>query len=166
MSDDTKECMWCGEEIKAKAKLCRFCNREQTAPAEPEAERVLYSGAVLYPIGQLVTDLVLCLFCIGFFTLPLHVIEHSGRKVRVTTKRVQLSSGILTKRIDVMDLYRVQDLSYEESWGRGTVVLLSSDPTTPTLRLKIPRARHVFEKLQGAVQAARAQAGVVLREQM
>jgi len=34
--DDTKECPYCAETIKAKAKVCRFCNRE----LKPEAEEV------------------------------------------------------------------------------------------------------------------------------
>ena len=33
-TNETKECMFCAETIKFKAKICRFCNREQVEPKQ------------------------------------------------------------------------------------------------------------------------------------
>src|SRR5690348_15104094 len=128
----TVSCMWCGEDIKAAAKICRFCNREQTAP---ESEYVIYEGEGHLPLNQLAFDLLFCLLLVGFITLTVHLMQYKSRRYRVTNKRVQFESGILSKKVEVMDLFRVQDIRYESSWGFGQVVLHSTDRTTPHLVL-------------------------------
>ena len=32
MADETKKCIFCAEDIKVEAKICRFCNKEQVDP--------------------------------------------------------------------------------------------------------------------------------------
>jgi hypothetical protein len=163
----TKECMWCAEDIKVNAKFCRFCNREQTAPEQPGAEDVLYEGPGHFPIEVFLVDLLLCCLCIGMITGVMHWWEYHNRRYIITTKRVELSRGtLLRQRIDTLELFRIHDIRYVSSWGRGTIILSSNDASSPILRLGIPNARQVFDKLKVAVDQARKEAGVMVRESM
>jgi uncharacterized membrane protein YdbT with pleckstrin-like domain len=79
----------------------------------------------------------------------------------VTTQRVLLTRGILSKRTDTLELYRVTDLALVEPFllrvlGKGTVELVTSDPTTPVLRVEaIAGAREIREALRTAVEECR-----------
>ena len=160
---ETKDCMWCGEPIRVNAKLCRFCGKEQL---QEQAERVLYQGPGNLPIGQLVVDILLCFVLVGFVTGLLHLLEHQSKKYRVTTKKVEVERGLASKSINTMELFRVQDLSYRSEWGKGTIVLVSSDRSHRLMSLPIPNAKKVFEELQVAVESARKEHGVTVRESM
>ncbi len=159
----TKDCIWCGEPIRTSAKLCRFCGKEQT---QAQAERVLYQGQGNLPIGQLIVDVLLCFVLIGFITGLMHMLDHQSRKYRVTTKKVEVERGMMSKTINTLELFRVQDLLYRSEWGKGTIVLVSSDRTHRRLALPIPNAKKVFEELQVAVEHARKEHGVTVRESM
>ena len=40
MSAGEKDCIWCGETIKASARICRFCNRSQSEEPAPDTSAV------------------------------------------------------------------------------------------------------------------------------
>ena len=87
-------------------------------------------------------------------------------RYRVTTERVGLTRGVLTKRTDSIELYRVKDTTLIEPFflrmfGLSDVVLNSSDRTTPLLVLHaVPnglRAARADSRQRRA--AARAEIG-------
>ncbi len=162
-SADSKPCRHCGEAIKPSANVCRYCNREQS---EPQGERILYDGPGHLPFMQLVWDLALCVVCIGVFLLLRDIVNHRSRRYRVTSQQVVMESGIFNKRVDLLDLFRIQDMQYQSRWGVGTIVLTSSDKSTPKLSLPIPNARPVFEELRSAIAAARKAANVSVQERL
>lgn len=79
----------------------------------------------------------------------------------LTTQRLKISSGILDKKLDELELFRVKDYAMEQPLalrlvGLGHLTLMTSDATTPTVRLRaIPGVEDVREKLRAAVQAER-----------
>ena len=84
----------------------------------------------------------------------------------VTTERVGLRRGILTKRTDSIELYRVKDTTVIEPFflrlfGLSDVVLTSSDRTTPLIVLHaIPNGMDLREKIRGNVERLRVQKSV------
>lgn len=58
MNSDEKQCIWCAETIKAQARICRFCNRDQSAaeaqPAQPQ-ENQAHEHVLLNENGVWVT---------------------------------------------------------------------------------------------------------------
>jgi uncharacterized membrane protein YdbT with pleckstrin-like domain len=79
----------------------------------------------------------------------------------LTTQRLRTRTGILNKKVDELELFRVRDYSIEQPFllrlvGLGNLTMVTSDATTPTVAMKaIPDVEAVREKLRTAVQAER-----------
>lgn len=79
----------------------------------------------------------------------------------LTSQRLRIRSGILNKRVDELELYRVKDYSIELPFllrlvGLGNLTMITSDATSPTVVMRaIPGIEHVREKLRSAVQSER-----------
>lgn len=79
----------------------------------------------------------------------------------LTTQRLRIRSGILNRRLDELELYRVKDYVLEQPLllrflGLGNLTLISSDATTPRVALRaITDAEGLRELLRNAVQTER-----------
>ena len=79
----------------------------------------------------------------------------------LTTQRLKIHRGILTRRLEEVELYRVKDYVLEQPLflrllGLGNLTLVSSDATTPSIVLRaIAGVAAVREQLRTAVQAER-----------
>lgn len=79
-------------------------------------------------------------------------------RYRMSEDRLFLSTGFFTTRDDEVLLYRVRDISltitlWQRIFGVGTVTIISSDKTMPTLVLKnIKQPRMIKEKIHQQVE--------------
>lgn len=79
----------------------------------------------------------------------------------LTTQRFRIRTGILSKRVDELELFRVKDYSMEQPLmlrlvGLGNLTMVTADATTPTVSMRaIPGVEGVREKLRTAVQNER-----------
>jgi uncharacterized membrane protein YdbT with pleckstrin-like domain len=79
----------------------------------------------------------------------------------LTSQRLRKTSGILNKKLDELELYRVKDSTLEQPvllrmFGLGNIKVISSDATLPTLTMEaVPGAYDAREKLRVAVEAER-----------
>jgi uncharacterized membrane protein YdbT with pleckstrin-like domain len=79
----------------------------------------------------------------------------------LTTQRLRKTSGILTKKLDELELYRVKDSVLVQPMlmrilGLGNITVMSSDATLPVLQMDaVPQAYEAREKLRAAVEAER-----------
>jgi hypothetical protein len=166
---DSKACIWCGESVKAAALICRFCNRDQTAPV---SEHILFDGhpRLLAYLGLFLMDLLLCFVAVGFFLLPYHYIKIITTRVRITTKRITEETGLISKTIDNLELYRVKDHAFKRTLGdffigTGTIWLASSDVSDSELRIGgLPNAKAIYQELTAAIESCRREEGVRVRE--
>lgn len=84
----------------------------------------------------------------------------------VTTQRIRLEWGLLSKHFEEVELFRIRDSKVTRTvldrWrGIGTVLLISTDPSTPTLRLPgIREPLKVRELLRAESLRARRAHGV------
>lgn len=82
----------------------------------------------------------------------------SFTRYQMSADRLFLSVGLLTTREDELLLYRVRDISVKITLGQrifgvGTVTVVSSDKTNPTLELKnIKKPREIKEILHQQVE--------------
>ncbi len=83
----------------------------------------------------------------------------------LTTQRLRTWRGVLTRRIDDLELYRVKDIILEKPFrlrlvGLGNLVLITSDLTTPVLRMGAIRGPdRVHELIRTYVEAERDRKG-------
>jgi uncharacterized membrane protein YdbT with pleckstrin-like domain len=79
----------------------------------------------------------------------------------LTSQRLKIHHGILTRRLEELELYRVKDYVMEQPLmlrllGLGNLTLVSSDASTPRLMIRaIPDVATVRERLRTAVQSER-----------
>lgn len=88
-------------------------------------------------------------------------------RYRISNYRIDYERGILKKRIDTLELWHVDDISFEQGlvdrmMNVGSIIVVSDDKTTPRLELQgIPDPRRIFEALKNRVIAVKRQRGVI-----
>jgi membrane protein YdbS with pleckstrin-like domain len=88
-------------------------------------------------------------------------------RYRVSTRRIDVESGILTTRIDTLELWRVRDLEFQQTFnekllgiGRIHVRTHEEDKSELTL-VGLFDARRLFEELKSAVEIARQNRNII-----
>lgn len=118
-------------------------------------------------------DLGFHLVCLAFSFLIFPLAMSAWRflttnfsRFEITSERIRITTGVLSKRLDEMELYRVKDSTLEQPFllrlvGLGNVFIKTSDPTTPRIEIRaILDARQVRENLRGCVEKMRDKKGV------
>jgi len=89
-----------------------------------------------------------------------------GTRFTLTSERLRIQRGVLSKSLEEIELYRVKDTALHQSFaqrvaGLGAVELLTSDETLPTALLSnIHRPHDVREAVRRQVEAVRRARGV------
>ena len=90
----------------------------------------------------------------------------------VTSERIKVITGFLSRNIENFELIRVQDIDYkqgirERMLGIGDVVVRGHDPSDPTIELRnVAHPEDVYEMLRKAWLDARKRHGLQFREYM
>jgi uncharacterized membrane protein YdbT with pleckstrin-like domain len=127
-------------------------------------EETLFEGrpAVLPGIGAFLLT-ILTLGLAGLYFLW----KARGVSYKVTTRRVIVERGLLSKRLEQVDAYRIRDFVVERPIGQrlvgtGNILLLTADATTPAVELRNLSTDVValYERLRAAADADRLRRGV------
>jgi hypothetical protein len=128
-------------------------------------EEVLFAGhpAVVPSLGAL----LLVVFTLGLWLLPLFL-RSRARHYRITTRRVVVELGLLGKRLEQVDLYRVSDYTVVRPFGQrmvgtGNLILRTLDRTSPLLPIEGIKTDVValYERVRAATETERAKRGGV-----
>ena len=90
-----------------------------------------------------------------------------SQKFRVTTTVIEWERGLLSKRIDVLQLWRIRDVVYKQNLvdrilGIAHVEIVASDATNPDLEIVgMPASRQLFEQLRDSIEIQRQAKNVV-----
>ena len=131
-----------------------------------DAETTLFEGrpAAIPGIGAL----LLAIVTLGIAALYF-LIRSQGVLYKVTTKRVLVERGILSKRLEQVDAYRIKDYVVDRPFGQrllgtGNLLLHTMDQTTPSVQLLGLRTDVValYEQLRAAAEVERSRRGVRL----
>ncbi len=129
-----------------------------------DAEEVLFDGhpAIIPSLGAL----VLAIVTLGLWLIPLWWASH-GRRYKLTTKRVVVETGILNKRLEQVDLYRVSDYTVlrpisQRLFGTGNLILRTLDHTSPEVPVSNIKTDVValYERIRAATEAEKRKRGV------
>ena len=107
MEDGMKACPACAEPIQAAAHKCRFCGTDldaYVATRDAAVEQTLFSGhpKVIYSFGQY----VIVVITLGI-ALVIYWLRSRSTRFTITTQRVRVERGILSKVQDNLELFRV-----------------------------------------------------------
>lgn len=129
-----------------------------------EGEVVLFEGrAALVPgFGTLL---------VAILTLGLWLIvrwfQTLGKTYRITNRRIVVETGVLSKKLEQIDLYRVADYTVERPFsqrimGTGNLLLKTFDKTTPELHVLAIKTDVValYEQVRAATEVDKARRGV------
>lgn len=128
-------------------------------------EEVLFDGhpAVVPSLGAL----LLVILTLGLWLIPLFM-RSRGRHFRITTRRVVVEVGLLGKRLEQVDLYRVSDYTVVRPFGQrmvgtGNLILRTLDRTSPEVPIQGIKTDVValYERVRAATEAEKAKRGGV-----
>ena len=140
MSEELKRCPACAELIQAAARKCRYCGTDldaYVAAHEASEEQTLFSGhpKVIYTFGQYVVAV-----CTLGIALLFYWLRSLSLTFTITTQRVRVERGLLSKAQDNVELFRVDHFDVIKPLGMRLVGLCrvqlhSSDPEMPVVDL-------------------------------
>ncbi len=151
-------CPDCGHQHEAEARFCSACGRALApgvvapAPAAPASPPVPAE-----PIGPSVETLL----WEGAPHGLLNPIETHAIRWVLTTERLQIVRGILSRSTEEIELTRVRDVSYEQSLtqralGIGTITVIGTDATAPMVVMHdVEEPEQVKELIRQAVRDQR-----------
>lgn len=140
------------------------------APSNPaaieaaEGEEVLFAGrpALVENLGQL----LLCVLTLGLWLIPLYL-RQLGTHYRVTSRRIVVETGVLSKKLEQVDLYRISDYAVERPFlqrllGTGNLLLTTLDKSSPRITLHGIKVDVVslYERLRHATEAEKQRRSV------
>lgn len=131
-------------------------------------EEKLWEGgpSQLTRLGTYLLCLLLAPLVIPIFFALAKYLQVRSCRYELTNERLRVRRGVLSRRTDELELYRVRDLTVVEPFflrlvGRGHVILDTTDASTPQLTLEaVADPQKVRDLVRRGVEARRQVAGV------
>jgi len=117
-------------------------------------------------LGYYAVCLMLCWLVVPLLAMCARYLGTALHYYELTPQRLKERSGILSRHTDELELYRVKDIAIEEPlvqrlFGRGRIVLQTSDRSTPKVTLNCIRSpQDVARLLRDHVEQCRVMKGV------
>ena len=121
------------------------------------------------PAGN-VRYVAFALFLIPLVILLSKMIQLKLLLYEITSERIKVTHGLLTRRTDELELYRVKDTSLIEPFfyrlfSAANIFISTNDASTPKLELRgVKNAKEVREQLRQSVEECRMRKGAQVRE--
>jgi uncharacterized membrane protein YdbT with pleckstrin-like domain len=136
----------------------------QSIQSPHEGEDILFEGhpALIPSVGTL----LLAILTLGFW-LVVRWFNTIGTYYKITSRRIVVETGVLSKKLEQIDLYRIADYTVDRPFGQrlvgtGNLLLKTFDKTTPQLEVRNIKTDVValYERVRSATEADKARRGV------
>ncbi|EKD50777.1 MAG: hypothetical protein ACD_62C00429G0002 [uncultured bacterium] len=133
-----------------------------------EQESILWQGSPshIMNFGVYTLCALLCILVVPIFYGLYRWLKLRCFRYELTTERLRTAQGILSRRVDELELYRVKDICILEPFflrlfKKGNIVLSTSDRMTPDVVIQaVPDYQELREKIRTQVETMRARKGV------
>lgn len=101
------------------------------------------------------------LFVVGLLWYALLALALRAKRVKITTQAIDIETGLFGKEIHTLQLWRVHDIDYEQSFGErllgvARIHVVSQDDEQPKITLTgLPASRRLFDDLKDVIAIAR-----------
>ncbi|MCG6190858.1 PH domain-containing protein [Maribellus maritimus] len=129
----------------------------------PDKSLAVFIPAGLLPgtLEKYLLGLPVYLLSAAFFLLCYHLLKTRCICYEINPEELQYTSGIFHRKHEYIELYRIKDFQVDRPllyrfFGLGTLVVYTSDKTTPVFRLEaIRKPEEVYTVLRGLVELNR-----------
>jgi uncharacterized membrane protein YdbT with pleckstrin-like domain len=117
--------------------------------------------------GDWIWGWVLLPVVVGLFFLLAVSMRMRSNRWKLTSRRIEIEKGLLSKRIDTLELWRVRDVEFRQSlldrmFGVARFLITAHDEGVPVIEIRgVPGDRATYDRLMLAVMEARKQRGVM-----
>ena len=109
-------------------------------------------------------------FGLGLIMFLFRFLKTKFTKFEITDERIIEQTGVLSRKTDETELYRVKDIRLEEPFflrmfGLSTILLVTSDKTSPIIKLQgVINGNDLRKELRTVVEIRRDKKGVKERD--
>ncbi len=126
-------------------------------------EQPLWSGSPsqIVNLGPFIGWGLLFWLVIPLFIILWRWLEVRAMRYELSTERLKIRHGVLNKKMDELELYRVRDYKLEQPFflrlfGLGNILLTTADRSNPSVTLRAIRdGEQLREQIRNAVEACR-----------
>ena len=134
-------------------------------PTRVRAETQVWAGrpSQIVNLGGFIACPLFCWLIIPIFVAIWRYLLVRTMRYELTTQRFRVTHGVLARRTDELELYRVKDTAFSQTlfqrmFGLGTIAMATSDESTPLAIIAcIPasRAKALREEIRNIVEDLR-----------
>ena len=127
----------------------------------------IFVKLVLAPDAHIIWWIYLLAIAVGLFVLMSPWIKTKTVRYRITNYRIDFERGLLSRSIDTIELWHVEDLKLHQSFLQrlldvGQIAIISAEESEPRVFLNgLPNPKQIFRLLEQRIIAVKRQRGVV-----
>jgi uncharacterized membrane protein YdbT with pleckstrin-like domain len=136
-------------------------------------EKLIFKGSPsqVTNIGFYILCVILLpVFGLGLILFLVRFLKTKFTKYEITKERIIEQTGVLSRKTDETELYRVKDIRLDEPFflrmfGLSTILLVTSDKSSPLIKIHgVENGSDLRKELRTSVEARRDQKGVKERD--